>query len=73
MNVNKLKGLMAENNITQQDVAKLLNISSTGLYKKLTGKAEFKASEIKILADFFSVSTDIFFKDNVNKILTKQA
>jgi transcriptional regulator with XRE-family HTH domain len=73
MNVNKLKGLMAENDITQQEIAKLLNISPTGLNKKLTGKSEFKASEIKILADFFKVSTDIFFKDNVTKNVTKQA
>ncbi len=71
MNTKKLKGLMAENNITQQDLAKILRISVTGLNKKLNGKSEFKASEIKIIADFFNVPINIFFVEHVNETLTE--
>ena len=38
MNISKLKGLMAEHGEKQEDVAKLLKIHVTSLYKKMKGK-----------------------------------
>ena len=61
MNVNKLKCLMGENDHTRKFIAKRLGITPSGLQKKLNGKSEFKASEIKILADLYKVSVDYFF------------
>ncbi len=61
MNTNKIKGLMAEYGHTQTFVAKYLNLSYNGFSKKLNNQNEFKASEIKKLADLYNVKVDYFF------------
>lgn len=61
-NVNKLKGLMAENGLSQQDTAKLIGMSKRTFEHKIQGKSEFKASEIYMLATKFSVNIDYFFR-----------
>ena len=71
MNVNKLKGLMAECGHNQKDVSEYLGISTYGFRLKMNGTHEFKASEIKKLADFYNVSVDYFFSPNIAKIATK--
>lgn len=60
MNINKLKGIMVENGATQADIAKLLGITERCVSNKMTGKTEFKVSELVKIADYFSVKTDIF-------------
>ena len=60
MNVNKLKGLMAEHGERQEDIAKLLNIHITTVNFKLQGKSEFKLSELKTLAEHYKVDINIF-------------
>lgn len=62
MNIKKLKGLMAEHGEKQEDVAKLLKIHVTSLYKKMKGKTEFKFSEVQILANHYKVDINIFLK-----------
>ena len=51
--------------ISKRDLAKKLGISEQGLYNKLNGISEFKASEIRALTDELSLSAqerdDIFF------------
>lgn len=51
--------------ISKRDLAKKLGISEQGLYNKLKGVSEFRASEIRILTDELSLSAqereDIFF------------
>lgn len=71
MYTNRLKGLMSENGHTQAFLADYLNISCYGFAKKLNGQNEFKASEIKKIADLYNVSMDYFFSDKVAKIATK--
>ena len=73
MNIGKLKGLMGEFDHKQIDICNLLNITPQGLRLKLKGQHEFKASEIKALADFYGVPTDYFFYDSVAKMATKEA
>lgn len=55
---------------TLQDVANYLGISRQGLAKKLKNNSEFKASEIKKLADMFKLTYKernyIFFADCVD-------
>ena len=41
-----LKALLLEQGLTQKEFAKMLNISTTSLNKKLNNVVEFKASEI---------------------------
>ncbi len=51
--------------ISKRDLAKKLGISEQGLYNKLKGVSEFRASEIRTLTDELSLSAqereDIFF------------
>ena len=51
--------------ISKRDLAKKLGISEQGLYNKLKGVSEFRASEIRTLTDALSLSAqereDIFF------------
>lgn len=51
--------------ISKRDLAKKLGISEQGLYNKLNGISEFKASEIRALSDELSLSSqereEIFF------------
>lgn len=63
MNVNKLKGLMAEHGDRQEDIAKLLDINITTLNFKLQGKREFKFSEVATLADHYKVDINIFLNN----------
>ena len=55
----KVKGLMAENGYKQVDIALELDISLVALQSKLSGKTEFKADEIKHLANIFNVDFTI--------------
>lgn len=43
--------------ISKRDLAKKLGISEQGLYNKLNGISEFKASEIRALSDELSLSS----------------
>ena len=67
MYVNRLKGLMKENQHTQKFVADLLGLSLFGF----NGKNEFKANEIKKLSELYGVSTDYFFSELVAKMAIK--
>ena len=54
--------------LTKREIAKRLGLSEMGLYKKINNITEFKASEIKALAEMLEI-TDIdaiFFATNVD-------
>jgi DNA-binding XRE family transcriptional regulator len=70
-NLNKVKGLMAENDITQKDLAEKLGLSVTQTHKKITGQVEFKVNEMLALAEFLCVNPDVFFIPKVNENETK--
>ncbi|EPY2285862.1 helix-turn-helix transcriptional regulator [Clostridium sporogenes] len=62
-----LKGLRAQNNLTQQDMAKLIDTSIQTYNRKELGKREFNLTEAKKIADYFKKSVDeIFFTETVN-------
>lgn len=60
MNINKLKGLMAENNCSRKDMAKLLGINEATLKNKILGKTDFKFCEVRKIAEHFNVDINIF-------------
>ncbi len=62
MYVNRLKGLMKENQHTQKFVADLLGLSLFGFRLKLNGKNEFKANEIKSCLNYMEYQQTIFFR-----------
>jgi len=61
VNVNKIKGLRAEHDETQSDVAELLGISITTYQNKEWGLTEFKPSELKTLSDHWGVDIKELF------------
>ena len=51
-----LKALLLEQGLTQKDFAKMLDISTTTLNKKLNNVVEFKASEIIKICQILKIS-----------------
>lgn len=53
--LNKLKGLMKEKNMTQEDIANSIRISKSTLNLKLNGNALFSQSEIYLISNLLSI------------------
>ena len=63
MNLDKLRGALAEQRITQEMLAKRLNISLLSVNRKLNGKSPITVEEAKIITDFARIQNPakIFF------------
>lgn len=61
MAAQEIKVALAKKNMTQQDLAKLLNISTNSLSKKMNGKVSFKLSEAQAIVEYLEVEPSIFF------------
>ncbi len=58
----KFKGYLAENNIQQKEVAKLINISQATLSKRLNGKGgDFSIQDLKKICTSLKINAEIFF------------
>lgn len=58
----KFKGFLAENNIQQKEVAKILNISNSALNKKINGTGgDFTVQEAKKICQVLNTDSRIFF------------
>lgn len=69
---NKLVAYRKLHDLTQEDVAKMLNMSNVSYSFKETGKQCFRLLEAKTLADYFGTSIeDLFFNTKVNNKMTK--
>lgn len=70
MNVNMLKAQIALKGKKISDIAKLLEISKSAIYRKLSGKSDFTRKEILLLINFLDINTDkameIFFSQKVS-------
>lgn len=62
MNIPKLRGLMAENGMTQKEVAQLLKINENTFKNKILGKSKFTFDEVAKLSKIFRVDINIFLK-----------
>lgn len=64
-NKDKFRAKMVEKGITIADVANVIGINETTLYRKMNGKSDFSRSEIQILKSLLNMSLDdaesIFF------------
>lgn len=69
-NTLKLKAAIAESGLNQEQIAEMLGVSLSTFNYKLNGVSEFKASEIKKLAELLKMKDEtmvkIFFADNVD-------
>lgn len=60
----KFKGYLAENNIQQKEIAKMLNISQATLSKKINGKSgDFTAQDLKKICTNLKIKAEIFFNN----------
>lgn len=59
MNRKLLRGKIAENEISQSELAKKIGISSQSLSRKLTGQREFKLSEVMRLCDALKIDDPV--------------
>ncbi len=64
-NYNKLRGKIRECGLTQEDVAKKINVAPATLSLKLNNASEFTQSEIRDICDLLNISgielSDYFF------------
>ena len=69
-NTKKLRALILERGLTQEQVAANLGITPASLNYKINNKREFKASEIKALVELLNIPdggvTMIFFTPDVD-------
>lgn len=63
MNLDKLRGALAEKRITQEMLAKKLNISLLSVNRKLNGRSPITVEEAKIITEFAEIKNPglIFF------------
>lgn len=61
-NLNKLKGLMKEKNLTQEDIAKELNISKSTFNLKLNSNAYFSQTEIYKIGELLSIPAEQYLE-----------
>lgn len=59
---NEIKIAMIKKEITIDQLAKLLGISKSSLYRKMHGKTAFKMPEAKRIVEILGVSPSIFFR-----------
>lgn len=67
---NKLRTLIEERNITQKQVANDLNIAPSTIGGYVQGSSEPDFATLKILAEYFNVSTDYLLNVRVGNINT---
>lgn len=54
------KAWLVQNDITQTEIAKLLNISLTSANAKINGRADFTLRQIRTICSKYNISADIF-------------
>ena len=65
--MNKLKGIMRENNVTQQELADKLGISVQSFNSKINGRTAFTIPEAIGIIGFLNIGNpeEIFFNDEI--------
>ena len=67
MDSNALRAEIARKGFTLPKIAEAIGIGKKAMYEKLSGKTEFKRSEMKALKDVLDISdekvTEIFFAE----------
>ena len=70
MNSNELKAAMARNNDTQEKLAEFLGIQTSGVNARISGKIDFRRSEINKIRERYNLSDketiNIFFNEKVS-------
>ncbi|HCE1197735.1 TPA: helix-turn-helix transcriptional regulator, partial [Listeria innocua] len=62
-----IRSIREDNDVTQQQMAELLNVSQNTYSQYETGKIEWTASTLIKIADYFDVSVDYLLDRTKNK------
>ena len=75
MDLNKLRGVLAERRITQVKLAKALHLSVKSMNAKLNGKAPITVEEANMIAKIADISnpSEIFLLISLHKCYKQQA
>ena len=69
MNVSLLKYLMEQKGISKNDLATSIGVQYNAICSRLTGKVEFKLSELQTIKETLNLSDeqilDVFFKKTI--------
>jgi len=60
--LRKIIGAMRENNITQENIARQLNMSISTFNQKLNGVADFKLTELRKIAEILDIQEDKYYE-----------
>lgn len=71
MKYNNIRSIREDNDVTQQQMAELLNVSQNTYSQYETGKIEWTASTLIKIADYFDVSVDYLLDRTKNKKLLR--
>jgi len=70
MNSNELKAAMARHNDTQEKLAEFLGLQTSGVSARISGKIDFRRSEINKIRERYNLSDqetiNIFFNEKVS-------
>lgn len=66
-----IRSIREDNDVTQQEMATLLNVSQNTYSQYETGKIEWTASTLVKIADYFGVSIDYLLDRTKTKTLLK--
>ena len=58
MNLDKLKGKMRENNLSQEEVAKKIGLSLSAFNNKINGKVNFDIKEAEAIGTILNLTDD---------------
>ncbi|HHQ1256489.1 helix-turn-helix domain-containing protein [Listeria monocytogenes] len=67
MKYRNIRSIREDNDVTQQQMAELLNVSQNTYSQYETGKIEWTASTLIKIADYFDVSVDYLLDRTKNK------
>lgn len=57
---NKFKGWLRENNLTYNDIANVVGLSTTTVSAKINGQSDFTLSEINLIISEYGIDSSIF-------------
>lgn len=60
--LNKIRGIRNENHNTQEELAKVIGISTNSYASKENGIIDFKVDELVKIANLYNVSISYFFR-----------
>lgn len=72
IDLDLIKKLRINARMSQEEMAKKVDMSLYQYHRKETGKQPFEALELKKVADIHRVNMDIFFKTDLQKMQLKE-